>query len=127
MSEHRCPQRCENCVNRATWTVLGINFALFLLKLIFALDTRSRSLLADAVESLADVALTGLVLFSVRVAARKDDATHPYGYGKVEFLISTAIHFALIVGAAALVLGSDRKSTRLNSSHRYISRMPSSA
>jgi O-antigen/teichoic acid export membrane protein len=28
---------------------------------------------------------------------------------------------------AALVIGLDRKSTRLNSSHRYISRMPSSA
>jgi hypothetical protein len=29
--------------------------------------------------------------------------------------------------AGRVLLGLDRKSTRLNSSHRYISRMPSSA
>jgi membrane protein DedA with SNARE-associated domain len=34
----------------------------------------------------------------------------------------------IVVGYLGIIVGdSDRKSTRLNSSHRYISRMPSSA
>jgi hypothetical protein len=37
-----------------------------------------------------------------------------------------ALIIAVAAGISVLVM-SDRKSTRLNSSHRYISRMPSSA
>jgi hypothetical protein len=36
-------------------------------------------------------------------------------------------HFANDRGIDKIRIGADRKSTRLNSSHRYISRMPSSA
>ena len=50
---------------------------------------------------------------------------------------NTAVQFAITLGAmdseqsgaldAAVTRGTDRKSTRLNSSHRSLSRMPSSA
>jgi ABC-type dipeptide/oligopeptide/nickel transport system permease component len=40
-------------------------------------------------------------------------------------MISAAAPVSFLLGLCAMVL--DRKSTRLNSSHRYISRMPSSA
>lgn len=92
-------RNCENCAVKATWIVLGINLGMFLLKAVFALNTHSRSLMADAIESLGDVAITGLVLFSLSVVARNKDAKHPYGYGKVEFLIATVINFLLLIGA----------------------------
>ena len=41
---------------------------------------------------------------------------------------SFVIAFLMLLGAAVLCwLGKDRKSTRLNSSHEFVSRMPSSA
>ena len=92
-----CGHNCEGCAVKTTWIVLGINLSLFLLKAVFALDTHSRSLLADALESMADVAITILVLFSLRIAAKPKDDTHPYGYGKVEFLVSTIINFILLL------------------------------
>ena len=38
-----------------------------------------------------------------------------------------AAHYSRELAVEGAVLGSDRKSTRLNSSHRSLSRMPSSA
>ncbi|MBI4669154.1 MAG: cation diffusion facilitator family transporter [Elusimicrobia bacterium] len=97
------PQKCEGCAIRATWVTLGINLALFLLKALFALDTRSRSLMADALESLVGVAIAGLVLFSLHVAAKAKDNKHSYGYGKIEFLAATIINFILLLGALGFI------------------------
>lgn len=94
-----CARDCEGCGVRATWVVLWINFGMFVLKAIFALNTHSRSLSADALESLGDVAITALVLYSLKIVAKDSDEKHPYGYGKVEFLIATVINFLLLAGA----------------------------
>ena len=51
-------------------------------------------------------------------------------YDSMKKAIHTAIAFGLVTGAALTVAGvalTDRKSTRLNSSHVALSRMPSSA
>lgn len=94
-----CKRNCEGCAVKATWIVLWINVAMFLLKAVFALNTNSKSLMADAIESMGDVAITCLVLMTLNVVARNKDEKHPYGYGKVEFLIATVINFLLLVGA----------------------------
>ncbi|MDD5657685.1 MAG: cation diffusion facilitator family transporter [Elusimicrobia bacterium] len=94
---------CEGCAVRASWIALGVNAALFVLKAGFVYETRSRSLLADALETLANVAITGLVLFSLRVAAKGRDDTHHYGYGKMEFLASAVINFTLLLAAAGFM------------------------
>jgi methyl-accepting chemotaxis protein len=54
-----------------------------------------------------------------RIEVEGSDAVGQLGEGLTEFLRSLSANIAEIAG--------DRKSTRLNSSHRYISRMPSSA
>ena len=41
--------------------------------------------------------------------------------------VPTDVLLAFLVGAVLLIVGIDRKSTRLNSSHSSVSRMPSSA
>ena len=94
-----CGSRCEGCAERATWIVLFINLGMFLLKAVVAVNSHSRSLMADAIESLADVAITGLVLLTLTIVAKGKDEKHPYGYGKVEFLISTVINFLLLLAS----------------------------
>ena len=64
--------------------------------------TSSRSILADALESTANVAAAALLLVSIAFAARPADRNHPYGHGKAE-LFSAAFEGALIVAAAGLV------------------------
>ncbi len=65
--------------------------------------TGSAAVFSDAVESLVNVAAAGMLLFSLRVAARPPDPNHPYGHGKVEFF-SAGVEGALVAVAGAAIL-----------------------
>lgn len=92
-------ERCLICSKKVEWVVLGINLGLFLIKGIFTFISNSRSLFADTLESLANVVITIIVLFSLKIAEKEYDEKFPYGYGKVEFLASGIVNLLLLLGA----------------------------
>jgi cation diffusion facilitator family transporter len=63
-------------------TVLG----LIVLKVTVGLLTGSLGVLAQAADSVLDMAASVLAFFAVRAADQPPDAEHPYGHGKVENL-----------------------------------------
>ncbi len=87
---------------RAGWVSLIAGTAIFLGKLATWQVTGSVAVLSDALESTANIAAAGLLVFSILLAARPADRDHPYGHGRVEFL-SAAVEGALIVVAAVLI------------------------
>jgi ferrous-iron efflux pump FieF len=64
----------------------GVALLLAAAKLLVALATGSLAVLAAGVDSLMDVACSGLNAFFLRVAASPPDAEHAYGHGKAEAL-----------------------------------------
>jgi cation diffusion facilitator family transporter len=67
--------------------------------------TGSVGLLSDAIESLVNLAAAFLALSMLRLAARKPDKDHPYGFSKAEYF-SAGIEGALIVIAAAGIIAA---------------------
>jgi len=65
--------------------------------------TGSSALLADALESVVNVAASVAALIAVRYAALPADANHPYGHTKAEYF-SAVLEGALIVAAAVVIL-----------------------
>lgn len=65
--------------------------------------TGSVALLADALESVVNVAAAGAALMAIRFAALPPDANHPYGHSKAEYF-SAVLEGALIIVAALLIL-----------------------
>jgi len=65
--------------------------------------TGSVALLADALESVVNVAAALAALVAVRLSARPPDANHPYGHAKAEYM-SAVLEGALIVVAALVIL-----------------------
>ena len=65
--------------------------------------TGSVALLADALESVVNVAAAAAALLAVRLAAIPPDANHPYGHTKAEYF-SAVLEGALIVVAAIVIL-----------------------
>lgn len=65
--------------------------------------TGSVALLADAMESVVNVAAAAAALAAVQFSARPADANHPYGHAKAEYF-SAVLEGALIVVAAMLIL-----------------------
>lgn len=95
--------KCRDCGHRVTWIVLGINIVLLIVKVNVALYSGSRALMADALQSLAALIVSGIVLASLKVASRDADEAYPYGYGKMEFITSGIVNFFLFLGALAFI------------------------
>lgn len=57
-----------------------------IVKLIAAWASGAVSVWGEALQSLADIAIAVLLLWSIRVSAEPPDAEHPYGHGKAEVL-----------------------------------------
>lgn len=83
------------------WARLGllINTVLALVKLITGVLGNSYALVADAVESSADIFSSLIVWGGLRISSRSPDEHYPYGYGKAEPL-SAAVVSVMLVGAA---------------------------
>jgi cation diffusion facilitator family transporter len=81
---------------------MAINAALAVIKGIAGVLGNSYALIADAIESAADVVTSFVVLLGVRMAGKPADANHPYGHGKFEPLAAAVVSLTLL-GAAVLI------------------------
>ncbi len=84
---------------RAAKLGLGTNLILAVVKLIAGIVGNTYALVADAVESTADVFASVVVWGGLRVASRNPDEEYPFGYGKAEALAAATVA-VMLVGAA---------------------------
>ena len=80
-------------------TGLITNGVLALVKLLAGILGHSYALIADAVESVADIFSSLVVWGGLRLASRDADQRYPFGYGKAES-VSSAVVGLMLVGAA---------------------------
>jgi cation diffusion facilitator family transporter len=76
-----------------------VNAVLAVVKVLTGILGHSYALIADGIESVADVFGSAIVLSGLRVAQRDADVAYPFGYGKAEALAAAAVGM-LLVGAA---------------------------
>jgi cation diffusion facilitator family transporter len=81
---------------------MAVNTVLATSKLVAGLVGHSNALVADAVESLADIFSSIIVWRGLVVAAEPEDEDHPYGHGKAE-PVAAAIVSAMLLGAAVWI------------------------
>lgn len=85
-------------------TVLGmvLNAILAACKLTAGIFGNSYALVADAIESFADIFTSGIIMVGIALAGRPADENHPYGHGKYEPLAAMAVSL-LLFGAAIFI------------------------
>jgi cation diffusion facilitator family transporter len=84
---------------RATFLGLVANTILASTKLVAGIFGHSHALIADAVESLADVFSSVIVWRGLVVAAAPPDEDHPYGHGKAEPIAAAIVSVMLVLAA----------------------------
>ena len=81
-----------------------INAGLAITKLIAGLVGNTYALVADAVESTADVFSSLIVWAGLRLAGRSPDDAYPFGYGKAEALAAGAVALMLLLAALGIAI-----------------------
>jgi len=103
-------------VNNATrrsirWAQAGLitNALLVAVKLIAGIVGHANALVADAVESSADIFSSLIVWMGLSIAARPADEDHPYGHGKAEPLAAAVVSLMLLGAAIGISIMAIRE------------------
>jgi cation diffusion facilitator family transporter len=96
----------EQTAIKATYFSIIGNFLLALLKWLAGYFGNSYALIADAIESTADIFSSFLVLLGLKYAKRPADENHPYGHGRIEPLVTFAVVGFLIISATVIAYES---------------------
>jgi cation diffusion facilitator family transporter len=93
---------------RTAFLSLVTNTVLAIVKGLGGIFGHSDALIADAIESCADIFSSFLVLFGLQYAHKPADEDHPYGHGKAEPLITFAVVGFLLISATIIAVESIR-------------------
>ena len=91
---------------RAALTGLLVNAGLAGAKLIAGIVGHSFALVADAVESMVDIAGSLIVWRALEYGAKPPDESHPFGHGKVESLAGLAVGLLVVIAGVGIGLQS---------------------
>ncbi|MDB5121518.1 MAG: cation-efflux pump [Sphingobacteriales bacterium] len=96
----------EQTAIRTTYFSIAGNTTLAIIKGLAGFFGNSYALIADAIESTADIFSSFLVLFGLKYANRPADKNHPYGHGRAEPLITFLVVGFLITSATIIAYES---------------------
>jgi cation diffusion facilitator family transporter len=91
---------------KATYFSIVGNSCLAIIKGFAGFFGNSYALIADAIESTADIFASFLVLFGIKYSNRPADKNHPYGHGRAEPLITFLVVGFLITSATIIAYES---------------------
>lgn len=86
------------------WAQAGLltNAVLVIVKFVAGIVGHANALVADAVESSADIFSSLIVWMGLSIAARPADEDHPYGHGKAEPIAAAIVSFMLLGAAVGI-------------------------
>jgi cation diffusion facilitator family transporter len=89
---------------RSAQIAILVNTLLAIVKLVAGVVGHTYALVADAIESTADIFSSTIVWGGLVVASRDPDETYPFGYGKAEPLAAAVVSIMLIGAAVGIAL-----------------------
>src|SRR6187551_2242705 len=92
----------EQTAIKTTYFSIAGNTTLAIIKGIAGYFGNSYAMIADAIESIADIFASFLVLFGIKYSSRPADENHPYGHGRAEPLITFLVVGFLITSATII-------------------------
>ncbi|MDP1857846.1 MAG: cation diffusion facilitator family transporter [Gemmatimonadaceae bacterium] len=86
-----------------------VNMTLAVVKFVAGVLGNSYALIADAVESTADILSSAIVWGGLRIASREADEEFPFGYGKAESLAGAIVALMLLAAAVGISIEALRE------------------
>ncbi len=79
------------------WVSVSVNLLLFFIKLSLGIVSKSMALIADAFHTLSDIITSAAVIISFRISSKPGDFEHPFGHGRIDYIINIVISTLLAV------------------------------
>ena len=98
--------KCARCAKILVYQSMAEAVVFIVLKVGLGLACGSRALLAASLYSLQDLIGSMVAAVGMKISVGPPDRGHPYGHGKVEYLVVALTGFLLILGIFALVLAA---------------------
>ena len=76
---------------------IATNLILGIIKLIIGTISNSVSIMADAINNIADTASSVLTMIGFKLASKKPDKKHPYGYARYEYVAGFVIAILMLI------------------------------
>jgi len=98
--------RCGVCSKRFIYLGMGQSLVFLVLKVWLGISSGSRALVAAGLYSLQDLASTGIAAIGLRISIPPPDRHHPYGHGKIEYLVVGFTSMMILLALAAISITS---------------------
>ena len=96
-------------ITRTSLVGIAANVLLAAFKAAVGLVAGSVSIVMDAVNNLTDALSSVLTILGIRLARRRPDAKHPFGYGRVEYFSAVSVAALVVAAGAGALVESAKK------------------
>ena len=92
-------------------SIIGIvaNVLLASFKAVIGLTANSIAIVMDAVNNISDAASSVITIIGTKLAGRKADKKHPFGYGRIEYLSAMIISVIILYAGVTALIESVKK------------------
>jgi len=95
----------KTAIRTSVFSIVG-NILFAVIKFVAGILGNSYALIADAIESSADVLSSVLVLIGLKYSTKPADENHPYGHGRFEVISTFAVIGFLVISATVIAYES---------------------
>ncbi len=96
--------QCARCVKVIIWVGIVESLVFIVLKVGLGLASGSRALVAASLYSVQDLISSVVAGAGLKISAKPADRDHPYGHGKIEYLVVALMSVMVLLGIIALAI-----------------------
>lgn len=100
------PECREDIISMTSGLGIFVNVVMALVKVLIGLLASSIAIVSEGVNNAADSLSAFLTLIGSKLAQKHPDEKHPFGYGRIEYLVSLIISVLILVTGIEMVISS---------------------
>ncbi len=100
------PEARESIITVTSGLGIAVNLLLAAAKVIIGVLASSIAIISEGINNSADVMTAVLTLLGTKLAGKKPDEKHPFGYGRIEYLTSLIVAVMILVTGAEVLISS---------------------
>lgn len=103
-SNGKASPNCTRCARIIIWVGIAEALVFIVLKVALGLASGSRALVAASLYSMQDLISSLVAAIGLKISAKPPDRDHPYGHGKVEYVVVALMSVMILLGIVALAI-----------------------